>query len=339
MKNPDLKPERTKSWEGGLDFIFFDNKLKVNATLYHSRTYNQFFTVALPSSSGYTSVVLNAGRVDNKGIELTTHFDHNIGPVSWSSYLTWTLNRNKIKGLLNGWMNPEDGKVYSLSELDMGGTGGYKMKLVEGGTLSDIYVSTLKTDEHGAIYVDPVSQKVVPESNKYVKAGSASPKYNLSWGNNFSWKGFDLGFLFIYRVGGVVVSETQAVMDSFGVSQASADARDNGGFIINGRPIPAQSYYQTVGSTSNNIDAQYVYSATNLRLSELTFGYDIPVHKWLNWIRSAKVSFVAHNVLMLYNKAPFDPELTANTGTYYQGIDYFMQPSLRSIGFSVKLQF
>lgn len=339
MPNPDLKPEGTKSWEAGIDFVFFKNKLKLNTTFYHSRTYNQFFEPELPSSSGYTSIVLNAGRVDNKGLELTARFNQNLGPVEWESYLTWTLNRNKIKELLRGWTNPVDGKIYSLDKLDMGGTGGYKIKLVEGGTLSDIYVNTLRTDEHGAIYVDPVSQKVVAQSNEYVRAGNAAPKYNLGWGNNLSWKGLNLGFLFTYRVGGIVVSETQAVMDAFGVSKASADARNSGGVIINGRPIPAQDYYQTVGSTSGNIDSRYVYSATNLRLAELTLGYNIPINKWVDWIRTANVSLIAHNLWMLHNHAPFDPELTANTGTYYQGIDYFMQPSLRNIGFSVKLQF
>ena len=72
-----------------------------------------------------------------------------------------------------------------------------------------------------------------------------------------TWKGLNLSFLFTYRVGGIVVSETQAVMDAFGVSKATADARDNGGAIINGRPIPAQAYYQTVGSTNGNIDSQH----------------------------------------------------------------------------------
>lgn len=336
--NNNLEPERTKSWEAGLDFVFFKNQLKVNATFYKSSTYNQFFDVALPASSGYTDKIFNAGHIENKGIELKATFNQKLGPVDWETYMTWTLNRNKIKEMLRK-ATDTDGDVYSLSELDMGGTGSYKMRLTEGGSLSDIYVNTLRTDEHGAIYVDPVSQKVVAQPNTYIKAGSAAPKYNLGWGNNFSWKGLNLGFLFTYRVGGIVVSETQAVMDAFGVSKATADARDNGGAIINGRPIPAQAYYQTVGSTSGNIDSRYVYSATNLRLAELTLGYNIPVNRWVSWIRNANVSFVAHNLWMIYNHAPFDPELTANTGTYYQGIDYFMQPSLRNIGFSVKLQF
>lgn len=339
MPNTDLKAERTKSWEAGFDFVLLNNKLKLNATLYHSRTYNQFFTVKLPASSGYTSVIVNAGRVDNKGVELSARFNQDLGPVAWESYMTWTLNRNKIVELLPNWTNPIDGQVYSLTELDMGGTSGYKIRLTEGGTLGDIYVSTLATDEHGAIYVNTVTQEVKPQPNVYKKAGQATPNYNLSWGNNFSWKGINLGFLFTYRNGGIVVSETQAMLDAFGASQASADARNNGGVIINGRPINAQKYYQAVGGTGGMVGSQYVYSATNLRLSELTLGYDLPVKRWVNWLQRANVSFVAHNLWMLHNHAPFDPEVTASTGTYWQGIDYFMQPSLRTLGFSVKLQF
>ncbi len=339
MANTDLKPERTKSWEAGIDLVLFKNRLKLNATLYKSQTYNQFFTVELPSSSGYTSVIVNGGRVDNKGVELSARYNQKIGQVNWETYMTWTLNRNKIKELLREWKNPEDGQVYSLTELDMGGTSAYKMRLVEGGTLGDIYVSTLATDEHGAIYVDPVSQEVRADANNYVKAGSATPNYNLSWGNSFSWKGITGSFLFTYRNGGIVVSETQALLNAFGASKESADARNNGGVLVNGKPIPAQSYYQTVGSTSGSIGSQYVYSATNLRLSEVSIGYDLPVKRWCSWLRGANVSFVAHNLWMIKNNAPNDPESTASTGTYWQGIDYFMQPSLRTMGFSVKLQF
>jgi hypothetical protein len=83
----------------------------------------------------------------------------------------------------------------------------------------------------------------------------------------------------------------------------------------------------------------YTYSATNVRLAEATLGYDLPVKKWNRVVKKMNVSFIGRNLLLLYKRAPFDPELTANTGTYYQGIDYFMAPSLRSLGFSVKLNF
>ena len=86
--------------------------------------------------------------------------------------------------------------------------------------------------------------------------------------------------------------------------------------------------------------SQYVYDATNVRLAEVSLGYDFPVNKWgWNWLKGLSLSVVGNNLAMLYLKAPFDPELTASMGTYNQGLDYFMQPSTRSLGFSVKVKF
>lgn len=340
MPNTDLKPELTKSWELGLNSSFFKGALSIDATVYSSRTYNQFFEPTLSSASGYTSVIVNAGRVDNKGIEISARYSRQFGDLNWSSFATYSLNRNKIVELLPGWTNPVTKENVSLKELDMSGTGSYKMVLKEGGSMGDIYVNTLRVDEHGAIYVDPGSQTVVAEPNKFVYAGNSNPKYNLGWGNNLSWKGINLNFLFTARVGGIVVSNTQAIMDAFGVSKASADARDAGGALVNGRPVPAKEYYQVVGAgASGGIASMYSYSATNVRLGELSLGYDIPVKRWTRFVKSANVSLIGRNLFFLYNSAPFDPELTANTQTYFQGIDYFMMPSLRSLGFSVKLNF
>ncbi len=338
----DLKPERTESQEAGIDLYMFRSRLKVNMTLYKSITRNQFFYPTLPASSGYTSAVVNGGRVDNKGVELTAHYTQPIGALTWETYVTWTLNRNKVKELLKNWRNPIDGEIYNLDELYMGGTSGYQIRLTEGGTLSDVYVSTLKTDEHGAIYINPERQTVEANPNNnayYIYAGQAAPRYNLSWGNTLSFKGITLTALLAYRNGGIVVSETQAILDYYGASKATQDARNAGGVVINGKPINAQGYYQVVGNPNGTVDSRYVYSATNLRLAELSLGYDVPVNRWVKWIKGLNVAFVAHNLCMLYNKAPYDPEATANTGTYYQGIDYFMQPSLRSMGFNVKLKF
>lgn len=328
--NSDLKPERTKSWEVGLNFAFLKNKLKLDATMYSSRTYNQFFTRTLSSTTGYTSEIINGGRVDNKGIELSLRYDDKWGDFEWSSYLTYSLNKNKVVELL-----PD------LKKIDMGGTSMYKMILEEGGSIGDIYVNTLRTDEHGAIYVHPVDQVVVTEPNNFVKAGNASPRYNMGWGNTFSYKGVSLNVLFNARVGGVVVSQTQATMDAYGASKATADARDNGGAIVNGRPINAQDYYTKIGGSGSQggVGSMYTYSATNVRLAEFSLGYDIPINRWVNWIKGLNVSFVGKNFFFLYRKAPFDPELTASTGTYYQGIDLFMSPSLRNLGFSVKANF
>lgn len=340
--NRNLKPERTKSWEAGINLALLDNRLRIDATLYKSNTYNQFFERQLSATSGYDTEIFNGGNVENRGIELMARYDQSWGDFHWGTYLTYSINRNRVKELAPNYVDPITGEPAPLTDIDMGGTGMYKMRLTEGGTMGDIYVNTLRTDEHGAIYVDPVSLKVTAETNNFVKAGNALPKYNLGWGNDLRYKGFNLGFLVTARVGGIGVSQTQAVMDYYGASQATAESRDRGGVVnINGNLIPATDYYNVVGAPINGggVGSMYVYDATNVRLSELTFGYDFPVKKWGSFLKGLNVSFIGRNLFFFYRKAPYDPESTASSGTYMQGIDYFMTPSLRNLGFSVKVQF
>lgn len=340
--NSDIKPERTKAWEVGLQSNFWGDKISLNVSLYKTSTYNQLFNPSLPSSSGYSSIYINGGQVDNKGIELSLSVNQPLGPVQWNSTFTYTLNRNKIKRLLKP-TTLSDGTVIEQDMLDLDGIGNVKTRLVEGGSIGDLYVTCLRTDEHGYIDVDYVNNTVSIDSNAgdrkdgWIYAGNSQAKYTMGWRNSFSWKGLSLGFLINARVGGVGVSMTQAMMDAYGVSKASADARDAGGVMINGNLVPAaQKYYTTVGTGAGSM---YVYSATNVRLAELSLGYDIPVTRWVPWIKGLNVAFTGRNLFMFYCKAPYDPELTASTGTHFSGMDYFMLPSLRNLGFSVKLNF
>ena len=339
LTSDDFQPERTKSWEVGADIRLWGNKLILGATYYNSRTYNQVFNPDISSTSTYSSLYVNAGRVDNKGIELSAELNQNLGPVQWTSNIVYSRNRNKVVKMLDGYQL-SNGTVISQDSMVMGGTSGVKMVLREGGQIGDIYVNTLKTDEHGMIWVSPTGSTVATAKDTWMYAGNSNPSYTLSWRNEFNWKGLSLAFMFNARVGGVGVSLTQATMDYFGVSERTAIDRDNGGALVNGQRIPAESYYQTIGGNgADAIGSMYVYSMTNVRLGELTLGYDIPVQKWCKWIKKLNVSFVGRNLWMLYCKAPFDPESVAGTGTYASGIDYFMQPSTRNLGFSVKVTF
>lgn len=337
-----LKPERTKSFETGINLRLFDGKLSIDATYYNSNTYNQFFTFTMPPSSGYKEFYLNGGKVNNWGIEASLVYKQALGPVNWRSGITFTMNRNKIKELLpDDAVNPLTGEKLQVNEIEpFQPQGSYKMILKEGGTMNDIYVSGLRTDEKGYIYMDPATGAISEDSNNWIKAGSAAPRFNWGFNNSFEWKGVNLSFLITARIGGVGVSATQAIMDRYGVSEASAIARDNGGVPLNGNnPIDARDYYEVVGKGNTGILSQYVYSATNVRLQELSLGYIFP-KKWLgNIIDKLTLSVIGKNLFMFHNKAPFDPELSASTSTYYQGFDYFMQPSLRSIGFSLKVGF
>ena len=115
--------------------------------------------------------------------------------------------------------------------------------------------------------------------------------------------------------------------------------RDAGGIPVNSGMLSAQNYYQTISTAQGGHGAYYLYDATNVRLQELTLNYTFP-RKWFNDKLGLTVGFVARNLAMIYCKAPFDPELSSATGSnYYQGVDYFMLPSTRNLGFNVKLQF
>lgn len=334
----NLEPERTKSLEAGFELWLWNDKVKLDATLYQSATYNQLFNPSLSASSGYNSFFVNAGRIDNRGIEATVSLNQPLGDINWNSTLVYSLNRNRIRQLLPEYTIPQTGETVSINRLDVGGTGSYRMELFEGRSMGDIYVTTLQVDPQGYIWVHPVSSTVMPDHNTYIRAGDSNPLYNLGFRNSFSYKGLDVGFLVTARVGGVGVSVTQGIMDAFGVSEATAIARDEGGALVNGYRIPAQPYYQTTGGGVAGVGSMYVYSATNARLAEASIGYDVPLGNTSRWMKGLSLSLIGRNLLMLYNKAPFDPEATANTGTYYQGIDYFMQPSLRNIGFALRVR-
>ncbi|MDR0892358.1 MAG: SusC/RagA family protein, partial [Mediterranea sp.] len=103
--------------------------------------------------------------------------------------------------------------------------------------------------------------------------------------------------------------------------------------------VDAEKFYKATAIVGNALPQNYVYSATNVRLQEVTLGYTIP-RKWVGNVADISISAYGRNLWMIYNKAPFDPETTANTtDSYYQGIDYFMMPALRNIGVSLKLKF
>lgn len=336
----DLKPERTYSWETGLNLALFENKLTLDATVYRSYTKNQLFSPEISTTTGYSSIYVNAGKVTNEGIELALGYKQKIGQVDWKTTLLWSLNRNKVNQLLPEYTNDELGVTVRLDEMDVYSMGGAKKRLTVGGSMGDLYANILRTDEHGHIWLDSKSNTIQTEKNNYIYVGNTNPKYVLSWRNEFFWRGISLGFMINARVGGRGASATQAVLDYYGVSETSAKARDNGGVLVNGYKYDAQSWYQTVGG--NGVDfvgSCYIYDMTNVRLGELSIGYDIPINKWCKFIKELNVSLVGRNLLMIYCKAPFDPETTAGTGTYNQGMDYFMQPSLRSMGFSAKVTF
>ena len=334
----DLKPERTTTYEVGIDARLWRH-LSLSASWYQADTKNQTFDPSLPPSSSYTTIYLQTGHVRNTGVELSVGYDNRWGSFRWATNFTYAWNRNEIIELAANAVNPVTGEPLNLEKLDIKGLGKAKYILKEGGTLGDLYTtSDLRFNDNGYVEVDKSGNLLLTDEGDDIYLGSVFPDHNLAWRNDFSWKGVNLGLLFTARIGGICYSATQANLDLYGVSEASAAARDAGGVLINGREmVDAQKWYQAIGSQSG-LPQYYTYSATNFRLQELSLGYTLPA-KWFRDKMRMTVSFVGRNLWMIYCKAPFDPEAVASTGLNYQGIDYFMMPSLRSLGFSVKFQF
>lgn len=337
-----LKPEITNSYEAGLNMKFFHGTLSLDATYYHSNTKNQTHLAKLENAE-YENVLIQAGSVVNSGIELALGYENKWGNFGWSSNYTFSYNKNEIKRLVrNAEVEGQNIEMTQIDKATLGSSGSPIVRLTEGGTMGDIYMtSDFKRDNNGYIYMDHATllpSMVNLSPDEYKKVGSLLPKYHMGWRNSFTFKGFKLNVLINGRFGGVVVSNTQAMLDRYGVSKYSADLRKAGGVNINGRNISAQDYLNVVGEGTGKAD-HYVYKADNIRLQELSLEYTIS-RKYLKNIADLTLGFVGSNLALLYCKAPFDPEVVASaSSTYYTGVDYFMQPSLRNLGFSVKVQF
>ena len=334
----DLKPERTDSWEVGLTARFLKH-FNFDVSFYNTKTYNQTMAAKLSPTGGYSTFYAQTGNVRNRGVELSLGYKNTWNKFSWSSNYTFSANKNKILSLIDGYINPVTGEEITKDRMDVGGLSKARFILKVGGSLGDLYSqSDLLRDSNNKIYVNADGNVAVNDKADDIYLGSVFPKANMAWRNDFQYGNWGLGFLLTARLGGVVYSATQAVLDSYGVSEATAAARDNGGVVINGNDmIDAQKWYTVVGADSG-IPQYYTYSATNLRLQEASVSYTIPRKKLKN-IMDITLSLVGRNLWMIYCKAPFDPESVATTGNYYQGIDYFMMPSLRSVGFNLKLKF
>lgn len=329
-----IYPEMTDSWEAGLSTKLFQNRVNLEVTWYKSNTKKQFINVPISPSSGYSSMYVQAGNVQNTGMEFALGLNNKWGDFSWNSNVTYSFNRNKVIELINEGVDHITGEPYSVPQMRK-----EDVIIKPGGSMGDLYITKkLKRDLNGYVWINPKTGNLEIETLKDPEmVGSVLPKSNLGFRNDFSWKGISLGFMFTARFGGVVMSRTQAFLDEYGVSETSAIARDNGGIPINAGIIDAEKYYSVVGGKSGDM-SQYIYNATNIRLQEASFGYSLP-KRWFGNALKVDLSIVGRNLLMIYCKAPFDPELTPSTGTYGQGIDYFMQPSQRNLGFNVKIQF
>ena len=328
-----LKPEMTHSIEAGFDGAFFNNRLNVSATWYKTNTKNQFFSVASPYESGLRNRYVNAGNVENQGIEMTASwYEQFSNDFSWETGVNFSYNNNKIVELVDELPNG----------LTLSNFGGAKIILKEGGSYGDLYVRQILRDESGKIKKNDAGQPILGDDNndQLKHVGNMNSKVYAGWSNSFRYKNFNLSMLIDARFGGKVISMTEATLDGWGVSQRSGEARDAGSITVDGVSFDPRAWYETTGASNFNspyANENYVYSATNVRLRELSFGYTF--RNLLGNGKNVTASIIGRNLFFLYKDAPCDPDVSAGTGNGWQGIDMFALPTSRSFGLNLKLNF
>ncbi|RKD90755.1 SusC/RagA family TonB-linked outer membrane protein [Mangrovibacterium diazotrophicum] len=338
----DAKPEQLVTWELGTDWRFFNGRLGLDFTYYHITSTNQALSKTLSGSKQdnyYTSMYFNAGEIVNKGVEIVL----NSTPVKtsdfeWNSSLNFSKNNNKVVELYPG----EPSKY-----IDLGSSEGYINRIYTGGSIGDMYGIQFRRNDAGQILLDEDGTPLKTASDSPVYLGNLEPDFSLGWNNSFDYKRFTLSFLINAKIGGKAFSQTESILDGYGVSQRTADARDKGYVAVNGiteesgtvmTQIDPQLYYSTVGGR-NGIAEAYVYDRTNIRLTQLALSYDLDVKSLGLPLQAASFSVVGNNLFFLYKKAPFDPELSMSTDLGSQSLDNFNVPATRTYGFNLKFTF
>lgn len=330
----NLKPERITSNEYGLEVKFFKSRIGMDFTYYNGVSTNQFLTLAAPSGSGYTSYYVNAGKITNKGFEITINADIvRKSNFSWSTSVNASQNKNKIVELIAS--NPD----YQVG----GDSEGFASIIKAGGSFNDLYIYQFNRNEAGQIILDDKGKPT--KAAKQTKVGNVNPNFIMGWNNNFSYRNFSLSILVNGKFGGKAFSKTEAFLDSYGASKRTADARDAGSIPINAikgsekvTSINPETYYSAVGDR-NGIMEPYVFSRTNVRLAQFVLGYNIPIKNRSGVIKDALVSVIGRNLFFFYKDAPYDPEQAMSTNNSMQSNDVFSLPPTRSYGFNLKLTF
>lgn len=345
FKNP--KPETTSSFETGFDLGLFDRSLNIEATYYHAVMKNQFMSYA---GSAGKKVFVNGGKVLNQGVELSATYilapNHDF---SWKTGLNFSYNDNKILSTAK----KSDGKDLKY-EIDMGKSSGLKVKFITGGSYGDLYGVDYMYNENNEIVVNPKNGRPFKqEGQASTYLGNMNAKYNLGWHNTINYKSFQFYFLIDGKIGGKVISFTEAYLDYYGVSERTAEARlmaeqqnivwtnkDGttipGYYLPNGQLAGLQPYFESTGGETP-LGANYVYDATNFRLREISAAYTFK-----NVFGSGKhltASLNARNLFFIYKDAPIDPDTSLSTQNALGNVDIFSMPTTRSYGFSLKATF
>lgn len=346
----NVRSELIKSWEAGFDVRFLNNRIGLDAAWYKTNATRQLLDLPMDPFSGYASRKINAGNIQNEGLEISlngTVLDNPQG-LNWNATVQFSLNRNKIKELYPGVT------LYDIKTFDA-----VQVVAPVGGYYGEIYGQTFLrvTDESspylGKIIVGENGLPLISTEKSHV--GNQSPDWMMGFTNNFSYKGFNLSFLIDFRIGGDIYSATASGLYLRGNAEGTVVDGDRASFVVpnsvmqvgdhyqeNTVAVTPQNYWERIGSTGNyGLPEIFTYDATNVRLRNVTFGYDFNRQQLKKTpFQRLRLSMTCNNVWMIhYNLPGIDPESVAATNTNATGFENGAAPTSRSYTFNLTVGF
>ena len=349
LYNKNVKNELIKSWEVGLELKFLNNRLGFDFAWYKSNATNQLLNLPMNSLSGYSSKKINAGDIQNSGVELMAYAT----PIRTKDF-EWTINynvshnSNKIKDLYDG-----------VDRYELGGYDNIHVYAIKGGNYGEIWGTKFRRVQEGEYKGQLLltSDGLPQATSEAEKIGDQQATCNMGLTNSFTWKGWNLSFQVDARIGGQIFSGTNAMMQRSGTAAVTApngkrvddmvvkgvylDAA-TGEYKVNENKITTQQYWNAVAGAGNmGIGEANTYSATNIRLRNISLGYTVPSSFLAKTIiQSLKAGFTVTNVWMIHsNMHGVDPESVFATSTNATGFEYAGLPTTRSFVFNVSIGF
>lgn len=363
IPNKDLKPTKTNSFEIGLETKFLRNRIGLDVTYYTQKSRNQIMGMATSWTSGYTYRLINAGEIDNKGIEITL----NTRPIqtkdfSWDLNFNFSKNSNKVVRLVDGM---------DMFELEKATWLDVQVAAKVGENFGSIVGPDFKRNAAGQVLIDPSTGLPEYDKSNHV-LGNASWDWTGGVTTTLSYKNLSLNAIFDVKVGADLYSMSERAAyesgkakatlrgrdewyrseeqrEAAGIAKGAANWKPTGGFVAPGvidngdgtyRPndifINPEDYWMSV---CRNAPSMFIYDNSYIKCRELTLTYQVPA-TWLhNWIKGLSVSFVARNPFIVWKNIPdIDPDSNYNNTTG-MGLEYGSLPSRKSYGFNVNIKF
>lgn len=348
--NPNLLPEITKSTEAGAEIGLFDNRVKLDVSVYNTNSINQILKVDVSSATGYTQKLINGGSINNKGIEVQLGLTPvKLKDFSWDINLNYSRNRSKVTEL------DKEGRITSYT---IGTSGTLDVLAAVGQPYGTFFGTAYQRDAAGQILVGANGTPVIDPAKQIL--GKFTPDWLGGITNSFTYKNFNLNILVDARIGGKVFSGTNSTGTYTGVLASTMRGRntENGGLTYtvggttytdgmifdgvladgtkNTKVISAEEYYKA----TTKANEEFVYSASYIKLREARLSYNIP-SQWVKKIglQDATFSLVGRNLWIIHKDVPnIDPETAFNTGNA-QGLESLTLPTTRSFGFNLNFKF